>query len=182
MLRLTDNPPILPPGVESLKALAGTWWVAHTKPRFEKTLAWNLLHRGVGYFLPLVKRVRVSGGKKRHVLLPLFPSYLFFCGDDNDRYEAMTTNRLCRTLDVSDQEELVGELSAIEKALARRAALDLYPFAAVGRRCRVKAGPLRGLEGVVVRRDKRAHVVLQVSILGQGAAVDVDADLVESAE
>ena len=33
MLKLSDNPAILTPEVQSLTELSGTWWVAHTKAR-----------------------------------------------------------------------------------------------------------------------------------------------------
>src|SRR5207244_3646835 len=36
MLKLSDNPPVRPPGAESMASFAGEWWVAHTKARFEK--------------------------------------------------------------------------------------------------------------------------------------------------
>lgn len=168
---------MLHPGADSLTRLPGRWWVGHTKARFEKAFAWDLLRRGIAYFLPMVERVRVSGGRKRHGLAPLFPSYVFFCGSPTDRYTAMTTNRLCQALAVPDQAGLISELAAIEKALAGKAKLDPYPFAVVGRRCYIKAGPFKGLEGVVVHRNKTARLVLQVSILGQGAALELDADL-----
>ena len=74
MLRLSDSPPVLTPGVQSLKDLCGRWWVGHTKSRFEKAFAWDLLRRGIGYFLPMVERVRISGGRKRRLMAPLFPS------------------------------------------------------------------------------------------------------------
>ncbi len=70
-------------------------------------------------------------------------------------------------------------VAAIEKALAGKAQLDRYPSLAVGRRCRIKAGAFRGLEGIVVRRNKLTRIVLQVSILGQGAAMEIDGDLLE---
>lgn len=182
MLKLDENPPIVLPGIETLADLTGRWWVGHTKSRFEKAFAWDLLHRGIGYFLPMIERVYVSGGRKRRVMAPLFPSYVFFCGSDEDRHEAMTTNRLCQALEVRDQGELVRELVAIEKALAGKAELDPYPFAAVGERCRVAAGPFQGLEGVVVQRSEMARLVLEVSMLGQGAALEIDAALLESAD
>jgi len=182
VLRIDENPPALLPDTETLADLTGRWWVAHTKSRFEKAFAWDLLQRGIGYFLPLIERVRMSGGRKRRVMAPLFPSYVFFCGDDEDRYTAMTTHRLCQTLEVRDQEELVRELVAIETALAGKAELDPYPFAVVGQRCRITAGPFMGLEGIVIQRNCIARLVLQVSMLGQGAALEVDADLLEPAE
>ena len=120
MLKLADNPPILPPNTPSLRAISGYWWIAHTKARFEKAFAFDLLRREIAYFLPLIERVKVSGGKKRHVMLPLFPSYVFFCGDAEDRYAALATNRLCRVIETTDQKGLLGELSGLETALRAR--------------------------------------------------------------
>jgi transcription antitermination factor NusG len=182
MLKLTDNPPVLLPGVERVANLSGRWWVGHTRARNEKAFAWDMLNHGIGYFLPLVERVTVSSGKKRRALMPLFPSYVFFCGSDEDRYRAMTTNRLCQTIEVDNQHQLVSELGTIEQALAGKATLDLYPHAVEGKRCRVTQGPFRGLEGVVIERRSIARLILQISFISQGAALEIDADLLEPAE
>jgi transcription antitermination factor NusG len=135
----------------------------------------------IGYFLPMIERTRINSGRRRRVLLPLFPGYVFFCGNEAQRYEAMRTNRLCRAIRVCDQERLICELTSLEKSLAAKARLDCYPMAAVGERCRVTAGPFKGLEGVVTEKAKRSVLVLQVSILGQGACMEISPDLVERA-
>ncbi len=56
MLKLNDNPPIVYPEGASVADLPGQWWVAHTKARFEKAFAWDLLGRGIPYFLPMMLR------------------------------------------------------------------------------------------------------------------------------
>jgi len=138
------------------------------------------MHRkGIGYYLPMIERVRVSGGRKRRIMAPLFVSYVFFCGSEEDRYDAMATNRLCQTIEVPDQRLLNAELCFIEQALGGQAELDPYPFAVVGQRCRVTAGSMVGLVGTVVRRDKLARLVLEVSMLGQGASLEIECDLLE---
>lgn len=182
MLKLADNPPILSPEADSLADIQGRWWVAHTKARNEKALAWDLLRRHIAYFLPMRLQVTFSGGRKRRVMKPIFTSYLFLCGDDTDRYTTMTTNRVCQTLGVHDQEQLVEELSAIEHALAAKADLDPYPHPAIGQKCRVRAGPFQGLEGIVVEQGTQARLVLQVGLLGQGAAMEIEADLLDPIE
>lgn len=179
MLRISDTPPMLANDIDTLADITGQWWIAHTRSRFEKTFAWDLRSRGINYFLPLVERVRVSGGRKRRVVMPLFSSYVFFCGGESVRYEALATNRLCQVIKVHEQSKLVGELLAIEKALAGKVQLDPYPFAAVGRRCRITAGVFRGVEGVVIQRNGVTRLVLEVSMLGQGAALEIEADLIE---
>jgi len=181
VLKLQDNPAILSPGPDALRVQAAPWWIAHTKSRAEKAFAWDLFEREIPYFLPMILRIRMSGGRKRKVMAPLFPGYVFFCGDNEARYKAMATNRLCQTIEVLDQEVLLAELTCIERALAGKAELDPYPYAAVGKVCRVKSGPFRGLEGTVVRRNKLSTLVLQISILGQGAAMEIEPELLESA-
>lgn len=180
MLKLSENPAILTPEVESLTELGGTWWVAHTKARFEKAFAWDMISYGIGYFLPMREKVIFSGGRKRRVMIPLFTSYVFFCGTEKDRYTALTTNRLCQTIEVFDQEDMISELAAIEKALLSKADLDIYPHLPIGSRCRIISGPMMGTEGVVIeRKNAKARMVLEVTILGQGAVMEIDADILE---
>jgi transcriptional antiterminator RfaH len=179
VLKLPDDPPVLTPQVETLTDLEGQWWVAHTKPRSEKALAWDLLRRGIGYFLPMCERVTFSGGRKRRVMLPLFTSYLFFCGDDEDHHGAMRTNLICGTIHTVAQARLIEELAAIERALAGDADLAPYPQPAVGQRCRVIAGPFEGIEGIVVQHATGARLILEVGLLGRGAAMEIEADLLE---
>ena len=121
---------MLYPKVDSLGNLSGQWWVAHTKARFEKAFAWELLHHDVSYFLPMIQRVRISSGRsrKRHVLLPFLPSYVFIRGNEDDRLTAIKTNRLCRIIKVPDQDNLTDELVAIERVLAN--GVDLGEFGA----------------------------------------------------
>jgi hypothetical protein len=181
MLSITDNPPPRWPAAGPLADLSGRWWVAHTKARCEKAFAFDLLARRIPYFLPMVERVRVSGGRKRRALMPLFPGYVFFHGGPDQRYRALATDRLCQVIEVADQARLARDLAGLERALGAGAPLDPYPFAALGRRCRVVAGPFEGLEGIVVRRDGSARLVIEVGMLGQGAAMEIDADLLEPA-
>lgn len=180
--RRADNPSVLGLGVHRVVDLDGRWWVGHTRSRCEKASAWEFEERGIGYFLPMIWKTHISSGKRRRSLLPLFPSYIFFCGDETVRQMALGTNRLCQVIPVAEQDRFVSELAGIEQALASRTPVELYRHAAVGRRCRIASGSLKGLEGVVVSRGRRARLVLEVSMLGQGALVEIEADLLEPAE
>jgi len=180
MLRTSENPAILTPGIVSVAELGGTWWLAYTKPRFEKAFAWDMIRQGIGYFLPMRERVVFSGGRKRRVMLPLFSSYVFFCGTERDRYVALTTNRLSYTSEIADQETLIKELVRIEKALTSKLAVDSYPQLPEGAQCRITAGPMLGCEGVIMEKvDTKARMILEVTVLGQGVIVEIDADLLE---
>jgi hypothetical protein len=180
MLKVADNPPVLSPSVSTLADLKGTWWVAHTKSRFEKAFAWDMHHMGIGYFIPLVDRITFSGDRKRHGMLALFTGYVFICGTLEDRLAALRSDRLCQAMEVPNQQQLIDELLPIEKGLLTGAQLDPYPHTAVGKRCRVTRGPFMGTEGVVLNRRRLPRIILEISVLGVGAAMEIDADLLES--
>jgi len=104
------------PQEQSISDFDGPWWVAHTKSRNEKALAWQLVNH-VPYFLPMHWKASKSRGRTIRSLLPLFPGYLFFCGGDNERLAVLKTNRTANILPVENQTQLVRELLPIETLL-----------------------------------------------------------------
>jgi len=180
MLKLADNPPILYPANSSLAEIAGLWWVAHCKARNEKALAWFLAKQEIAYFLPLREKLTIRKGRRYKALLPLFSGYVFFNGDRDSRYLALRSNRIAQVIEVVDQLKLVHELTQIHLALSKGIRLDPHPHLKEGDRCRVIAGPLKGMEGILLRKKNRIKLVLQVGILGQAAAMEIDADLLEA--
>ena len=52
---------------------SGAWWVAHTRSRNEKALAWHLQTKNVQYFLPMTWKVSKTHGRTIRSLLPLLP-------------------------------------------------------------------------------------------------------------
>jgi transcription antitermination factor NusG len=179
MLLLDENPPMLPEWVSQLSEIPGNWWVAHTKSRMEKAFGWELLTKKIAFFLPMRERNVVWGGRRRKVLTPLFPSYVFFAGSAEDRQLALRTNRLAQVIPVHQKPQFISELETIRAALGSGVALDFYPSIAVGTRCRVLRGPLQGIEGVVIRKDAVTRLVLQISMLGQAASLEIDPENVE---
>lgn len=180
MLSATQNPPVQLPVDRPIEGFTGAWWVAHAKPRQEKALAWDVLRVGGGYFLPMYKAKRRSRRRTWKTLLPLFPGYVFLCGTPEDRIQALATHRVANVIEVADQDRLIRELSGIQRILASGLDVDVHPALQKGSRCRIRSGPLGGLEGRIERRSGRDRFVVDVSILGQGAAVEIDADLLEA--
>ena len=190
MISYSDNPPITSTAVEGQSVFltnkdAGdrsAWSAAYTKPRQEKALAFDLLQLGMPYFLPLVEKVTVSGGRRRRGLYPLFSSYVFFREDEATRLAALRTNRIVQIVSPpqSEQHRFRTELQAFEQTLLHSPdKIELHPRIVNGTRARVTAGAMQGVEGVVVNSDRREKIWLQIKALGTGALVEVSADLLE---
>jgi len=159
----------------------GPWWVVHTKARNEKALAASLERRRIGYYLPLVNTIRRYGGRTVRLQLPLFPSYLFLAGKDEERYATLMTHRAAAVIRVADQERLKKELTQIYRlTVSNEAVLNLYPGLRRGRRCRVARGSLAGLEGVILQRRDQCRMYVSVEALGQSAELEIDPSLLEA--
>ncbi len=191
LLKLADNPPISPAAPEGRSVFAGVgsdgggWAALYTKPRQEKALAGDLYKLGVDYFLPLVKRVTVSGGRKRTGLYPLFPSYLFASLADATRLTVLKTERIVQTIapEPASAGRFIDELRAIETAvLSYPDRIELQPRVVDGARVRITGGAMRGTEGLVVKSDNRTKIWLQVTTLGTGVLVEIESDLLEATD
>ena len=179
MLKVSENPPIIWPQAESMRDFEGQWWVVHTRSRNEKALAQDLKSKDISYFLPMSWKVSRKSRRTTRSLLPLFNGYLFFCGKENERVELLKTNRVANLIEVDNQQKLLDELVQVNQALQSGAPLTPHNYIKEGQRCRVIAGPLMGLEGIVVRSNNATRLVLQIDMLGQAASVEIDIDMIE---
>ena len=182
MLKISENPPLIWPQAESIRQFNGLWWVAHTKSRNEKALAHDLMAKNISYFLPMTWRVHRHSERTIKALLPLFTGYLFFCGNESERVELLKTNRVANLIEVKDQESLIHELVRFDQALRAGAPLTPHKYLNKGQWCRVIAGPLLGLEGIILQTKGDTRLLLLINLLGQAASVEIDIDMVEPVE
>jgi transcriptional antiterminator RfaH len=155
------------------------WHVLHVKPRQEKALAQDLLAMEIDHYLPLMTRVHFYGSRKFHVSLPVFPGYLFINGPIDAAFATNRTRRVVRILRVADQESFERDIRNIQVALRENAQLDPYPFLVKGMRVEVRAGPFRGLQGIIESRSRPDRLILQIEMLGRAVSMEMDSSLLD---
>ena len=96
---------------------ANCWWVPLTRARHEAR-ARDLFERRIAYHLPLVRRRIRYRRKSVTRYLPLFPSYLFLHGSDEDRVKALATNRLSGILGVNNPLQLERDLLQLRRLIS----------------------------------------------------------------
>lgn len=160
------------------------WYAAYTTPRHEKHIAELLAERGIETFLPLYRTVRQWKKSSPTLLeLPLFPCYLF-----------VRIRRSARgaVLGMPGVLSIVGspkepwplphfEIEALRFG-AQMGKLEPHPYLKVGERVRITAGPMAGVEGVLVRKKNDFRFVLTLDAIMRSVAVEVDASDLEPIE
>ncbi len=165
----------LPSGIASPVDLAGEWFVAQVEFQQERRLVETLSALGIGYFVPLVEVLRRDEARKqrRRAIVPLLAGYVFVCPQaTQDAYTPMRRNGVYNTIDVCDQPRFIKEIVSLHRATESGLGLNLHPHVKDGSRCRITAGNLRGIECLVIDRDKKDVVLLEVSILGRLVEVE----------
>jgi len=155
-------------------------WVAfYTLSRREKDLMRKLEAAGIAFYAPLIRRrLRSAGGRTRVSFVPLFPGYVFSVVDDEQRRAALATNAIARWMPIPNAAAFVADLRSIKRLIDTDRPLTPEARLEPGQPVRVRSGPLRGLEGMVVRRRGEDRLVVAVRFLNQGASVEVeDVDL-----
>ncbi len=150
------------------------WVVIHARPRCEKKIVDAARRAAIHAYLPLRARSHQYGGRRRTFTAPLFSGYCFCRGDLDQRRWLRQNQYVANVLDVVDQEGLTRQLMQIHSALESGLVVDVMPFLESGHRVRVTGGPLRGFEGVVIRVQGRARVLLTIDMIRQAAVVEVD--------
>lgn len=151
-----------------------TWWLVYTRPRQEKALARDLVRMEIPFYLPLVGHQHLI--RKREVTshLPLFGSYVFLYGTEEERVRGLGTKRMARTVRVRDGARLVEDLRRIRQLIAANVPLTIERRLEAGRRVRIRSGSMRGLEGTVLVRRGETRLLVAVDFLQQGASIAIE--------
>ena len=158
---------------------AACWWVLHTRPRAEKTLARKCRERDLPFFLPLYRKRWVREGRHLASHLPLFPGYLFLHGDGAARAAALQTNLVAQALPVADQARLWADLSRVYRLVTSAAPLAPERCLPAGTPVEITGGPLAGLEGKVLRHGRRLRLVVEVRFLQQAVAAEIESWMIQ---
>lgn len=165
----------------SVESRSPNWYALYTRSRHEKQVAEQLEQRHFEVFLPLYPSLRRWKDRRVELQLPLFPSYLFVRIPLQHRIEVLNVPGAVRFVAFNGRPAAVTDhdLLSVRSALTEGLRLHPHPYLKIGRRVRVRSGPLTGMEGILVRKKDRFRLVLSIDIIMRSVAVEVDASDVE---
>jgi transcription antitermination factor NusG len=131
--------------------------------------------RSVEHFLPLYQSVRRWKDRQVQLELPLFPGYVFVRLALRDRLQVLEIPSVARLVGFNGTPTPLPdvEIEALKAGLAGGVRAVPHPYLKVGRRVRITAGPLQGLEGIVTRRKNGLRLVVSLDLIRRSVAVEV---------
>lgn len=156
------------------------WYALYTCAHREKKAAKEISRRGVESFLPVYETTRRWSDRRVQIEMPLFAGYVFVHLALCDRLKVLQVPGVVRLVGFGGLPTAL----PVEQMDTLRAGLDgvhaqPYPFLKVGRRVRIKRGPLAGMQGILLRRKGCFRVVLSIDLIMRSVVVDADAADIE---
>ena len=155
--------------------LQQTWWMLYTKSRQEKQLMRRLRRLEIPHYGPQIeKRQRSPSGRIRTSYVPLFNNYVFLCGDDDARYQAVCTGCVQKVTEIASVSEFLNDLRQIRSLIELGVPLTIESRLEPGQQVRVRSGSFAGYEGTVLRREQETRLLVSVRFMEQGVSVKLE--------
>lgn len=153
------------------------WYALRTRSRHEKLVRDRLAGLGVEQLLPTLSRLSQWKDRKKRVELPLFPGYCFACFSWTDRQLVKTVPGVVNVVGGGSKPEPISdeEINALKVLMDSALSYDAHPYLREGMAVQVIRGPLAGITGILLRKDRHYRLVISVHLIKQAAAVEMDA-------
>jgi len=154
------------------------WYALYAKHHHERKVAEALQRKGVEVFLPLYEAERQWKDRKKKLMAPLFPGYIFIRSDLRDRVGILSTSGVFFLVELAGRACAIpdAEIEAVRTVVRSAMRCEPFPYLESGEPIRVRTGPLAGLEGFYVRAKSNHRVVISVELLKKSIAVEMDLD------
>jgi len=152
------------------------WYALRTRSRHEKLVRDQLTGQGIEPLLPTVRRLSQWKDRKKEVEVPLFSGYCFVRFASEQKLPVLKTVGVVDIVGGGHQPEPIpdDEINALQTLMASVLPYDPHPYLHEGMSVEVIRGPLQGIRGILLRKEKRHRLILGVRLIQQAAAVEID--------
>lgn len=158
------------------------WYAVHLRHQHENKIENILKSKGLTYFLPKREIVRNWTDRKKIISEPLFKGYVFVSAREADFPSLIETRGVIRILGAGSCKPTpipYSDIEALQRFAMENIRLDPFPYLKTGTKVKIKQGPLKDIEGFVVRKRKECRIVLTIELMRQSVSLEVDEALLE---
>lgn len=156
------------------------WSLVQARPRNEKFSMQNLAAQGLIVYLPLITKVEIHNRAKRERHLPMFPGYFFAC--PSLEQETIIRRDKCvwnlKVLYNYEEDALINDLKIVRECelLSREHKLVVNPRLKAGDTVRLKNGPFKYYDVIVVKRCDESRVIVNLNFFNRHIELYCTAD------
>jgi len=157
------------------------WYALRTKSHHEKLVRDRLASRGIEPLLPTIAKLSQWKDRRKEIVVPLFPGYCFVRFVWSARLVVQKTLGVVDIVGSGNRPEPIPdeEIEALKTLMVSTLHYDSAPYLREGTMVEVSKGPLQGVRGRLIRKEKHCRLVISIHLIQQAVSVEMSASLVE---
>ena len=156
------------------------WFALAVKHQHERRTQSALASKSIPTLLPVYKTRTGWSDRFKETELPLFAGYVFCQFTRAERTSILTTPGVRSIVGFGGIPAPIetAEIEALEAMLASNLPVSPWPYLRPGDRVRVERGPLRGMEGTLIRETDSLRLVIGIQLLQRSIAAEIEAGMI----
>ena len=153
------------------------WYAVRTKYKCEKYVANALHHKGVNYYLPLVKVTKKYTRKVKTYHLPLLNCFVFVYINRNDYVKVLQTEYVSGFLRIGKEISPVKEeeITLLKKITGEYNEIKVETLNLIeGSPVEIISGNLIGTKGILIEKRSKKSFVVRLDSIGYQLQIQVD--------
>ncbi len=157
-----------------------SWFALSVTHQHERRTQSALASKSVPTLLPLYKSRARWSDRRKVIELPLFAGYLFCRFTRAERTSILTTPGVRSIVGFGGIPAPIesAEIEALETMLGSNVPVSPWPYLKPGDRVRVERGPLKGLQGSLIRGTDGFRLVIGIQLLHRSIAAELEAEMI----
>lgn len=149
------------------------WYVIYVNPNSEKKVYERLRNISIESFMPEIKIIRKWSDRKKTILKPLFPSYVFVnINSYLEFHKALSVNGACAYIQFGKEYARVTEkeINQIKLLIGDKNISDIetnVELPKIGEVKKITYGPLNGLDCKIIKADNHNKIIVRIDSLQQ---------------
>lgn len=158
------------------------WYAVHTRSRHEDMAHLGLTQKAFNAFLPKMEVWSKRKDRRKRIMIPMFPGYLFVeldSVDNQTKVNVLKTFGVVRILGKPRSAEPIpvpdAKIDAIQRIVRSKVEVQQFQYPKVGEPARITDGPFKGIEGLVLRTDYEKELfVIAIELLQRSVAIKLE--------
>lgn len=159
------------------------WFALQTRPRNEKKVGIALRQKGYECLAPTYRQRRKWSDRTVEIDLPLFPMYVFCRLGPSVLGKVISTSGVVKIVGFNGKpaEISVEEIEALQLLMQSNHLREPWKYLCHGTQVLVEAGPLAGVQGIILAEDdNKQRLIISVTLLQRSVAIQLDSDTIIS--
>ncbi len=164
-----------------------SWYAVHTRSRHEDKAYAGLVQKTITTFLPKIEVWSSRKDRRKKIMIPLFPGYLFvelLSLDNQTKLDVLKTFGVVRILGKPTGSEPIAvpdeKIEAIRRIVESKVEVQNLSYPQVGEAARIVDGPFKGIEGTVLNTDfEKDLFVITIELLQRSVAIKLEGSQIE---